>query len=339
MATAFQLFLYTVDEYNRFAKQLPVKKIDHTESYSEADYVGIQMRLMLLRKYYSTSKHEKVCLKNLLAEAKSTFPSEATQFDALLDRYNSLEEQNIEHLLADGTKLNLYETIEDAVYGLYLHADESRIAHLHNTTEGMRYYCTQIYILEVEAIVNDLYTLLLKCGVMPLECSDPQFSPMVYLGDPSHNAQAISGSPYWKNIYGTDASDDDLRSIVNGMPREEQEILLRCMNFVTELLEEPMQKCKLRKHIHPMARADWGDFSAVQKRIADMPNLGFSTKVRFNEAKDTAYVRIFPKVDEAFLLSTPHILTEIQEFTLGKWFGKWMIYSFGGHLDSIYVKK
>lgn len=46
MTTNFQLFLYTVDEYKRFANHLSVKNLENiSESCSEADYIGIQVRL------------------------------------------------------------------------------------------------------------------------------------------------------------------------------------------------------------------------------------------------------------------------------------------------------
>ena len=48
MAKDFQLFLHTVDEYERFANHLPVKSTDSlTDGYSEADYIGIQTKLMI----------------------------------------------------------------------------------------------------------------------------------------------------------------------------------------------------------------------------------------------------------------------------------------------------
>lgn len=83
----------------------------------------------------------------------------------------------------------------------------------------------------------------------------------------------------------------------------------------------------------------WGDFQAAQTFFCSIPNPGFSTKVRYNENKDTIYVRIFPKVDDAFILNTPHVFSEEYEIALGKWFGQWMIYQLGGHLDSIYEDK
>ena len=40
------------------------------------------------------------------------------EWKSLSNEFDQIENQQIEHLLADGTKLNLYTTIEDTVYGL-----------------------------------------------------------------------------------------------------------------------------------------------------------------------------------------------------------------------------
>ena len=65
MVNNFQLFLYTVDEYKRFADHLHVNNTDGlTGNYSEEDYIGIQVRLMLLRKY--TMNLENLLTKNSL---------------------------------------------------------------------------------------------------------------------------------------------------------------------------------------------------------------------------------------------------------------------------------
>lgn len=62
MASDFQLFLYTIDEYRRFANHLPVKQPNSlSDDYSEADYIGVQVRLMLLRKYYGRISGTEVC--------------------------------------------------------------------------------------------------------------------------------------------------------------------------------------------------------------------------------------------------------------------------------------
>lgn len=340
MASSFQLFLYTVDEYRRFANHLPVKDpAGLTDDYTEADYIGIQVKLMLLRKYYSTNTKENVNFKRLLSEAVTAFPNKISEWNVLSAEFDQIETQQMEHLLADGIKLNIYTTIEDSVYGLYLHADENRINRLENTAEAIRFFCTRKYILEIEALIFRLYDLLVECGVNPKIASTSNRSPMVYLGDTSKNIQAVTASPYWSNIYGHDATDDDIEQIGQEITLEEKKMLYLCIAFTDELKKTPIDVKKLRKYIHPAARSGWGNFQTAQTFFCSIPNPGFSTKVRYSENKDTAYVRIFPKVDEPFLINTPHVFSEGYEFALGKWFGRWRIYQFGGHLDSIYETK
>lgn len=341
MINAYQLFLYTVDEYKRFQNNLPVKNSSSlTDEYSETDYICVQVRLMLLRKYFSGGKNpENVNINNIVSKGQQEFPLVAKNFEEIGDKFKNIEKQQIEQLLSDGTKLNLYMTIEDTVYGLYLHADENRIQRLCHTNESIRFSCIRKFVLEIEKVVFELYDLLKECGVSPeIEC-DKLKSPMLYLGDPDNNTQAVTGSPYWGNVYGRDATEEDLTAIGEQLGIEEMYILSLCMTFAEELKTIPLRTKKLKKFIHPAARTDWGDFKEAQSFYLRIPNPGFSTKVRYNDAKDTAYVRFFPKVDDAFFLDTPHVFSDVYEFSLGKWFGKWMIYSFGGHLDSIYKKK
>ena len=340
MASGFQLFLYTVDEYKRFANHLPVKNpAGLSDDYSETDYIGIQVKLMLLRKYYGSSNKENVNFKRLLSEAETAFPNKLNEWKTLSAEFDQIENQQMEHLLADGTKLNIYTTIEDSVYGLYLHADENRINRLENTAEAIRFFCTRKYIIEIEALIFRLYDLLVECGVNSQIVSTASRSPMVYLGDTSKNTQSVTASPYWSNIYGHDATDDDMEKIEQEITLEEKKILHLCITFTDELKKTPIDAKKLRKYIHPAARPGWGNFQTAQTFFCSIPNPGFSTRVRYNENKDTAYVRIYPKVDEAFFIDTPHVFSEGYEIALGKWFGRWRIYQLGGHLDSIYETK
>lgn len=340
MDNDFQLFLCTVDEYKRFANHLPVsKRTGLSDNYTEADYVGIQVRLMLLRKYYGSSSKEKVNFKRLLSEAEATFPNKLNEWKELATEFSKIESQQAEHVLSDGTKLKLYETIEDTVYGLYLHADENRVDRLEKTAESIRFFCTRKYIIEIEDLILRFYDLLVECGVKPHVPPKANHSPVVYLGDPIQNTQSITASPYWSNLYGHDATNEEIKQNEKDIDPKEKEILLLCLNFTKELSKTPINKRKLRKFIHPAARSGWGNFQMAQEYYNSIPNPGFSTKIRYNDNKDTAYVRILPNVDGAFIISTPHVLCEGCEIALGKCFGKWKIYQLGGHLDSIFVTK
>jgi len=339
MFSNFQLFVYTVDEYKRFSNFLFVKEPNTiADEYSESDYVGIQVRLMLLRKYFSNGKNpENVSFKRIVTEAITSFPNIKNGLNELLKEFDEIEKQQIEHLLSDGTKLNIYSTIEDSVYGLYLHADKERIQNLKKTTEAIRFTCIRQYVLAIENLVFRVYDILKKCGVDANWQTDTSRAPMLYFGNATTKSQSIEQSPYWKNIYGRDATDADFDAIEKDLTLEEKEILLLCNLFIEELKKTPIPVKQLKKYVHPYTIKDWGNFEKAQTFFNSIPNPGFSTKVRYNDAKDTAYVRIWPNVNEAIYLDTPHLINDIYEFALGKWFGKWRIYSFGGHLDSIYT--
>lgn len=341
MASNFQLYLYTLDEYRRFSNFLAVKNpTSLSDDYSESDYIGIQVRLMLLRKYFSSGKNpENVSFRRIVAEAISEFPNINPELTTLLQKFDEIEAQQVEHLLSDGTKLNIYTTIEDTVYGLYLHADEMRIENLKKTNELIRFTCIRKYVLEVESIVFQLYDILKKQGVDTNWRTDTSRAPMLYFGNTNKNSQLVEQSPYWKNIYGHDATPDDLEMIEKDLMSEEKEILTFCISFMDEIKKTPIAAKELKKFVHPFARRGWGNFVEAQSVFNNIPNPGFSTKVRYNNKKDIAYVRIFPNVEEALFLDTPHLFSDVYEFALAKWRGKWMIYSFGGHLDSIYKNR
>lgn len=57
MMTDLELFVTTVEEYKRFSSFLKFNEnVSLVDGYSEEDYIGIQVRLMLLRKYYGGKK-------------------------------------------------------------------------------------------------------------------------------------------------------------------------------------------------------------------------------------------------------------------------------------------
>ncbi len=340
MSTNLELFLYTMDEYIRFANHLPLKKdADFLDKYSESDYIGIQVRLMLLRKYYGSSDKENVNFKRLIKDSQEIFPEKCDEFQLLLDEFVAIESQQIEHLLSDGTKLNLYATIEDAVYGLYLHADELRIQRLNNTAESIRVVCVRKYILDIESLVMKLYQLLRNCGLIYRTKVTFNRAPVLYLGDTSQNSQSISSSPYWSNLYGSNLTDGDLFEIITDSSAEDIEIIRTCIEFTNELEKPEIDVKKLQSLIYPATKKDWDDFSEIKRVYTSIEKPGFSTKVRYNKNRDTAYVILLPKVDDAFKITSPHLSSDIYEISLGKWNNEWKIFSFGGHLDSIYIEK
>ena len=330
MATNLQIFVHTMDEYKRLMKYLPVNNRDLLEdSYNEADYVGIQTRLMLLRKYYNNRGN--VGFKGLIAMAEQEYPDRQKDWQKLSDEFDEITTQQLQHILSDGTKQTLYDTIEDTVYGLYLHADENKIIRLMNTHEAIRFACIRKYVLAVEKLLLRLSEILLECGVSGISKIEVSKAPAIYMGDPKTNTQGIHTSPYWGNVYGHDTADSEIKELIDEAPLEDKMILLHCLKFMTELGGDSSHSV-LKKYIHPLMRWNWGDFSIAKKYFSQIPNPGWSTKVRYNEQKTRAYVRIYPKVEGAFMLSTPHLLAEVSQFVLTKWFGKWYIFAFENNM-------
>lgn len=110
------------------------------------------------------------------------------------------------------------------------------------------------YVLDVESIVFQLYDILKKQGVDTNWATDTSRAPILYFGNSNKKSQLIEQSPYWKNIYGHDATDDDLEVIAKGLTSEEKEILSFCTSFTDELKKVPISAKELKKYVHPFAR-------------------------------------------------------------------------------------
>lgn len=123
---SLELFEYTVNEYKRFYRQLP--KFNITDPYDEKVYVETNTKLMILRKY--GCEKENVYIAKIIEKCIEEYPEKSEELKNVLDEYYKIEKQQLEYILSDGTKLNIYNTIEDVMYGIYLHADEERINRL-----------------------------------------------------------------------------------------------------------------------------------------------------------------------------------------------------------------
>ena len=320
-----ELFIYTVEEYKRFAKQLPKTKI--TDLYDEGSYIIINTKLILLRKYGCYG--ENVYIKTIIDEMIEKFPSSKEKLEKLESEFVEIEKQQLEYILPDGTKLNIYQTIEDVMYGIYLHADANRIKHLKMTEEGLRFVCVRKYVEELEKVVLDVYEIL-KDNRSETESSvDKNKAPIIYLGDTSKNKQLINNSPYWSNLYGKDGTDEELKEIVYGLNNEDLEILQNGLSFLNGLEENDIDK--LDSLILPSTKRDWKNYIEAQTFYSSLKNPGISTKVRYNEKHNMASIRIFQRVDDLFIINTPHIIDDIYELNLIKTKkGEWKIYSMYG---------
>lgn len=328
------LFMYTMKEYQRFSKGLSSHEL--TDDYNEETYVQINTKLILLRKY--GSKGQPVFVEEILEEIKRIYPHKSDDADNILIQYHRIVNMQIEQILADGTKLNLYQTIEDVMYGLYLHADANRIQRLLQTDEKIRFVCIRKYVEDFENVLYKIVECLEECGVDD-EKIQKEHASIIAVGN-QNEKQDVRNSPFWSNLYGHDADDEELAQIFMQLEIEDIEILLRCNIFLEALKKEIVPIDILDKLIFPSTKKDWGNYSEAREFYLSIKNPGISSRVRYNEQHTMAYVRIHPQVDNPFVVSTPHIIKDIYEIALVKErsMSEWKIYSFGGHLDSYIIE-
>ena len=307
-----ELFVYTITEYKKFFSKLNHK--DLLDEYSKDDYTKVNVKLMLLRKY--GNRTDKVYIGKVIEKSMLKYADRKNDFEKILKEYDEIEKSQLELILSDGTKLNLYNTIEDVMYGLYLHADEERINRLKKTDEGLRFVCVRKYVEELEKIVYQLYELLESCKKIDKEKITKEKASVIYLGDKQKNVQNIKNTPYWSNLYGRDGTESDIQKILNNYESEEFEIQFKCLFFLELLKMENINKEALDLLILPESKSAWGDYEEASCFLKSIKNPGVSTMVRYNDNHSEAYVRIFPNVDDVFIIDTPHILSEISEIIL-----------------------
>ena len=330
---SLELFMITIKEYNRFAQQLDLKyDYSNMESFEEEIYIAIHIRLMLLRKYVSKNQTNTVYLEDIIHEAKKVCLQEVKYLEDLANRFLKVYEESFTQILSDGTKLNLYETIEDTMYGFLLHADQFRIERLTLTDENLRFFCIKEYVESIESIVLELYDFLEKMNVSYSISNTHNRAPVVYLGELTDTSQQIKKSPYWTNMYGNDADDYDIKQLTKDFTKEDRHILNKVDIFLNELKRGDVSKKVIKKIIYrPMSKTRWGDFTKAIDFFNQIPNPGISSKVRYDGNRRHAYVYVFPNVDSPFIISTPHVISGIYCVTLIKnAFGEWRIFSFSG---------
>lgn len=329
---ALDRFMRLTKEYKRFAEYFNGIQNRVIEQIEDDEYVSVHTRLMLLRKYGHKNDFN---LKKILNKAANRFPSHKEQFDALKAQYDSIY-KGLEYILPDGTSQNIGEAIEDIIYGLYLHTDAERIQRVCNAEDSIRYAVTKEYVKSLEKVVLETYDVLLPCKE---DWNPPKTEKtrahIVFVGETAGSSHNIKGSPYWSNAYGRDASAKDLLRVFNENSDEDNHILMFCEAFIQKVCKENFSPGELQWYVFPPTKQDWGDFSVIHNAIMGFNNLGFSSKVRYNEQHNMAYVLLFNNIEEPFIVDQPHISNDVTTITLVKdneKFG-WRIYSIGQPMD------
>lgn len=177
-SVAYELYLYTIDAYKRLVNMLPLdEKLSRFDSHcfsiigelelGDEAFAAVSVRLMLQRKYFVRGKD--LFLRGLLESAEQDFASSKDVIESLLDSLVALNSQSIEFAFGDGRVVEgAYANVEDAMYGVLMHADITRAENLVSVPEHMRLVALALYIAGREQILLQFSEFLLNAGIKPL---------------------------------------------------------------------------------------------------------------------------------------------------------------------------
>ncbi|BAL00375.1 hypothetical protein OBV_31760 [Oscillibacter valericigenes Sjm18-20] len=284
---------------------------------SDFTYVAVHTRLMLLRKYTRNGRGS-LHLTDIIAKAICKFPQHTDYLSELMKRFIQSCDQSLNHVLADGTDRTLDESIDDIMYGLHLHADEERIKRIIQDNNLLRLYCAEIFVKEIEALAIELSNFLDANGIHCIEKTNHLSAPVIHLDAQGSDTRNITGSPFWKNLIGSDMTEESTQTLFSKYFALEQ---FSC-DEMKQLVFEPTSN-------------DRGDFSKVIAYYKAIPSPGMSATIRYNEQRDAAYIHIYPHVEEGFIVDSPQIISDVYVITLIKdqRLGEWRVFAFGGRLD------
>lgn len=282
-----------------------------------------------LRKY--DYNREDVYLSNVFDAIDKMYPEVGENINILREKFEKLNNYYMEVILSDGTSLNLYKAIEDVMYGLYLHADPDKIERLLKTNKNVYLMAVKEYIIVLEKIVIDTYNSIVDKMKNKYSQQEETSASVIFMGDSTNEKHDIKNSPYWKNLYGRDLEDTEIKGIFQDMSDEDIEIYLKGSIFLQEAYKEDYSVEKLEKLVFPWVRSDWGDFSDLHNFVIEKKNIGLSSRVQYNDRHDIAYLKIFQNVENAFVVEQPHQIPDIWILNFVKKNEKygWRIYGIG----------
>ncbi|MCI1951907.1 MAG: hypothetical protein LKJ50_04750 [Clostridiales bacterium] len=334
-----ELFQTTVMGYKYFAQQLP---IDYSKvllgDFSDFTYVAAQTRLMLLRKYIRKGKGS-LYLSDVVDEAIQRFPEHLDYLSEFKVRFQQSCDQSLNCALADGTERTLNESIDDTMYGLFLHADEERIKRISQDNELLRLYCIVRLVKEIEALIIELFNFFEKNGVSFVEKAHHLQAPVIHLKSQDSEARNIIGSPFWRNLIGSDMTEKNIAAaFTNSFAKytfEEWKLWMTAYAFTQLLAQGEFSYDKIKQLVFGPTIGDWGDFSDAIAYYKGIPSPGISSIIRYNEQRNIAYIHVFPHVEKGFIIDSPQLISDAYIITLVKnsGSGEWKVFAFGGHID------
>lgn len=328
-------FLFTVEEYKRFADFFAVSdKHSLLDGYNEEEYVAVQTKLMVLRKY--SYNRDAVYVPKVIEAGQILFPQMCEALEKINKKYIELEKNQLHAVLSDGTKLTLYQMQECIIYGMYLHADEDKIEKILNADATLCFSMTRKFVEEIQIIIFEIYDLLAQVMEEKYVKGEAKKASVIYTGEIEGAVQEITGSSYWSNLYGRDATNEEVIKIFNDGTDEDRLILIMSIIFLNELKKENYSVEVLENLVFPPTRSQWGDFLQISIWCKEqLSKMGYSSKVRYNDKHDIAYVHLFPNVEDAFILDQPHVIKEliVVNFVYESDRYGWRIFSIGERLE------
>lgn len=331
-SVAYELYLYTIDAYKRLANTLQLderlarfdshcfSKIAELELGDEA-FAAVSVRLMLQRKYFVRGKD--LFLRGLLKSAEQDFATSKDVIESLLDSLDALNSQSIEFAFGDGRVVEgAYANIEDAMYGVLMHADITRAENLVSVPEQMRLVALAPYIAGREQVLLQFSEFLLNAGIKPLSRKEEASATVSF--ESKGACRQVENSPFWRNLRGRDLGDEDIEKIVQQASRDDLEIIATVLRFEEALCRRPLDLNELNSLVARETICRWGDFSQAAGLLEG--DHGMSTLVRHQE-DGSALVKLLSHVREPFLIEGPQLIESGHEIVLVKQGGIWMIWA------------
>ena len=328
----YELYLYTIDTYKRVANTLPLdkrlarfsphcfSKIDELELGDET-FAAVSVRLMLQRKYFVRGKD--LLLRGLLKSAEQDFDSSKDVIVSLLDSLDTLNNQSVELAFEDGKVVEgAYANVEDAMYGVLMHADITRAENLVSVSDHMRLVALAPYIDGRERILLQFPELLHNAGIKPLSRKEDVSATVSF--ESKGACRQIKNSPFWRNLRGKDLRDEDIEKIAQQTSRDDSEIIFTVQRFKEVLGRSSLDLNELNSLVAQETICRWGDYSQAVGLLEG--DYGISTLVRHQE-DGSALVKLLSNVQEPFLIKGPQLIEGGHEIILVKRGGIWKIWS------------
>ena len=183
----------------------------------------------------------------------------------------------------------------------------------------------------MEGIVVDTYNSIVDKMQNKYIQQEETSASVIFMEDPTNEKHDIKNSPYWKNLYGRDLEDTEIKGIFQDMSDEDIEIYLKGTIFLQEISKESYSIKLLEQLVFPPTRSGWGDFSNLHDFVINKKHIGLSSRIKYNDEHNIAHLKICQNVENAFLVNQPHQVPDICTLSFVKENEKygWRIFQIG----------